>query len=148
MTARRLFVYDPENPRKDDVLAFFCAEARKTEKRVHLLIADPVKSREQEEKYHAIIGEIAQAKTVYGKRLPPESWKRLLIDAFKHETQHDPDLAVEWARFGNVELLPALNHPGFVMVGEQSRKFTVKLASAFIEWLLAFQAGEDAEVAA
>ena len=106
------------------------------------------KSREQEEKYHAIIGEIAKAKTVYGKRLPPESWKRLLIDAFKHDTRNDPDLSREWAKFGTVELLPALNHPGFVMVGEQSRKFSVKLASAFIEWLLAFQEVEDAEVAA
>lgn len=144
----RLFVYDPANPRKDDVLAFFCRTAMESGERVHLLIAKPVKSREQEEKYHAIIGEIAAVKTIYGKRLPPESWKRLLIDAFKHETQHDPDLSQEWARFGNVELLPALNHPGFVMVGEQSRRFTVKLASAFIEWLLAFQATKDAEVAA
>lgn len=148
MTARRLFVYDPANSRKDDVLSFFCETVRASDKRVHLTISDPVKSREQEEKYHAIIGEIAGVKTVYGKQLPPESWKRLLIDAFKHETQHDPELSAEWAKFGNVELLPALNHPGFVMVGEQSRKFTVKLAAAFIAWLLAFQAGEDVEVAA
>ena len=98
--------------------------------------------------YHAIIGEIAGQKRVYGKRLPAESWKRLLIDAFKHETRNDPDLSREWAKFGTVELLPALNHPGFVMCGEQSRKFSVRLASAFIEWLLAFQAGEDVEVAA
>lgn len=106
------------------------------------------KSREQEEKYHAIIGEIAAAKTLYGKRLPAESWKRLLIDAFKHETRDDSDLGPEWAKFGTIELLPALNHPGFVMTGEQSRKFGVKLATAFIEWLLAFQATSDAEVAA
>jgi hypothetical protein len=148
MTARRLFVYDPANPRRDDVLAFFVETVRASTRRVHLMIADPVKSREQEEKYHAIIGEIANAKTLYGKCLPAESWKRLLIDAFKHETQHDAELAQEWAKFGNVELLPAMNHPGFVIVGEQSRKFTVKLAAAFISWLLAFQATEDAEVMA
>lgn len=106
------------------------------------------KSREQEEKYHAIIGEIARIHTLHGKRLPAESWKRLLIDAFKHETRNDPDLSGEWAKFGTVELLPALNHPGFVMVGEQSRRFTLKLASAFIEWLLAFQSSNDIEVAA
>lgn len=106
------------------------------------------KSREQEELYHAVIGEIAKSKTLHGKRLPAESWKRLLIDAFKHDTRNDPDLSPEWAKFGTVELLPALNHPGFVMVGEQSRKFSVKLASAFIEWLYAFQASEDVEVAA
>lgn len=108
-----------------------------------IMVADPVKSRDQEEKYHAIIGEIAASETVYGKKLSQEAWKRLLIDAFKHATKDDPDLAVEWGKFGSVELVPALNHAGFVMVGEQSRNFGRKLASAFIEWLLAFQAGAE-----
>lgn len=103
--------------------------------------AEPKKSREQEEKYHAIIGEIAEAELLLGQKLPAESWKRLLIDAFKHDTVLDPELKNEWAKFGKVELLPALNHPGFVMVGEQSRHFTKKLAMAFITWLQAFQDG-------
>lgn len=102
---------------------------------------EPVKSREQEEKYHAIIGEIAESELLHGQKLPPESWKRLLIDAFKHDTQHDPELAPHWQRSGSMSLLPALNHPGFVAVGEQSRRFSKRLASAFVEWLLAFQAG-------
>ena len=106
------------------------------------------KSRDQEEKYHAIIGEIAAGKRLHGKSLPAESWKRLLIDAFKHETRNDPELSGEWAKFGTVELLPALNHPGFVMVGEQSRKFSVKLAAAFIDWLEAFKATEERDIAA
>jgi len=104
------------------------------------------KSREQEEKYHAQIREIAKAHTLRGKRLNAESWKRLLIDAFKHETREE--LAEEWARFGTIETLPALNHPGFVIVGEQSRKFGVKLAGAFIEWLDAFKATEEEDIAA
>ena len=103
-------------------------------------LSEPKKTREQEEKYHALIGEIADFMTLHGKKLPAESWKRLLIDAFKHDTKDDPELKDEWAKFGGVELLPALNHPGFVMVGEQSRNFSKKLASAFIEWLYAFQA--------
>lgn len=106
-------------------------------------ITPPVKSREQEEKYHAIIGEIAAKEELYGQKLDAESWKRLLIDAFKHETKGDPDLAGEWEKFGSLKLLPALNHPGFVTVGEQSRKFSKKLATAFIEWLLAFQSGAN-----
>ncbi|QNK65884.1 recombination protein NinB [Variovorax sp. PAMC26660] len=62
------------------------------------------------------------------------------FDAFKHETKDDAEFRDDWAKFGSVQLLPALNHAGFVMVGAQSRKFSVKLASAFIEWLLAFGA--------
>lgn len=108
--------------------------------------AKSTKSREQEKHYHELIGQIAGTRTLYGKRLPPESWKRLLIDAFKHETRNDPDLSREWAKFGTVELLPALNHPGFVMCGEQSRKFSVRLASAFIEWLQSFIEAEEVEV--
>lgn len=104
-------------------------------------ITPPVKSREQEEKYHAIIGEIAAKEELHGQKLDAESWKRLLLDAFKHETKGDPDLAGEWEKFGSLKLLPALNHPGFVAVGEQSRKFSKKLAGAFIAWLQAFQDG-------
>lgn len=102
---------------------------------------EPIKSREQEAKYHAIIGEIAETELLYGKKMDAESWKRLLIDAFKHDTKGDPELKPYWEKFGSVELLPALNHAGFVMVGTQSRKFPKPLASAFIEWLLAFQSG-------
>jgi len=102
---------------------------------------EPIKSREQEAKYHAIIGEIAETELLYGKKLNDESWKRLLIDAFKHETKDDPELKPLWEKFGSIELLPALNHAGFVMAGNQSRKFPKPLASAFIEWLLAFQSG-------
>ena len=146
--SRTFFCPGPANKRAAFLQAWTMADLYEGPFEIVVREAKSAKSREQEEMYHAIIGEIAGQKRVYGKRLPAESWKRLLIDAFKHETRNDPDLSREWAKFGTVELLPALNHPGFVMVGEQSRKFSVRLASAFIEWLLAFQAGEDVEVAA
>jgi len=105
------------------------------------------KSREQEEKYHAMIGDIAKQVSIYdGRKLPAESWKRLLVNAFKHDTKDDPDLRDEWAKFGNdLELIPALNNPGFVAVGEQTRRFGVKLAVAFIEWLYAFGAEKNVQ---
>lgn len=145
---KRLFIFDPENPRREVALQMAVDCARQWGGRVTITVADPAKSREQEEKYHAIIGEIAAAERLYGKKLSAETWKRLLIDAFKHATKADPDLKPEWEKFGDIELVPALNHPGFVMVGEQSRRFSKKLASAFIEWLLAFQAGAEREQAA
>lgn len=141
------FGYNPDDPRAEHVLSLLCDHIRSAHRRLSILVSDPVKSREQEEKYHAIIGEIARAKVLYGKHLSPESWKRLLIDAFKHETKDDPDYADDWKRFGSIELIPALNHDGFVLCGEQSRKFTKHLASGFIAWLEAFQATSDREAA-
>jgi hypothetical protein len=113
--------------------------------RVMLQLGEPAKSRVQEERYHAMIGEIAEQCEVMGKKLDAESWKRLLVDAFKHDTKNDPDFADEWQKFGTLQMLPALNHDGFVAVGEQTRKFSVKLATAFIDWLGAFGAEQGVE---
>lgn len=139
---KRLFVYDPENPRREEVLRLACESIREAGKRLHLQVGPPKKSREQEEHYHAQIGDIAKQVRFCGRELPAESWKRLLIDAFKHDTRQDPDLRAEWDRFGELELVPALNHDGVVAVGEQSRQFSVRLASAFIDWLYAYGAEE------
>jgi len=103
------------------------------------------KSRLQEEKYHAMLNDISRQCRLFGKELPPISWKRVLVDAFKHETKDDPQFRNDWARFGDIELVPALNHPGFVMVGEQSRNFNTRLASGFIEWLLAYGADNNVQ---
>ena len=40
------------------------------------------KSREQEEKYHAMIGDISRQMRYHGEKLDRESWKRLLVEAF------------------------------------------------------------------
>lgn len=90
--------------------------------------------------FHKQIGVIAKQLTHHGQKLDPEDWKRLLLNAFKWETKNDPDLRDEWAKFGDMKLIPALNNPGFVAVGESSRRLGVKLASAFVEWLYAFGA--------
>jgi len=107
---------------------------------------EPVKSREQEEKYHAIIGEIADTELLYGKKVDKEVWKRVLIAAFKYDTDTEefPELRALWATFGSAAMVPMLgNRPGFVMVGEQSRRFPKRLAMAFITWLQAFQDGAE-----
>lgn len=140
---KKLFIYDPINPLREGVLDLACKYIADQGRKVHIVVMDPLKSREQEERYHAMIGDIAKQTTLFGKELPSESWKRLLIDAFKWETKNDPDFAGEWMKFGSTELAPALNHAGFVMIGEQSRNFSVKLAKGFIDWLEAYGAEND-----
>lgn len=100
-------------------------------------ISEPVKRRIQEEKYHAMIGDIADQCTFMQRKWNKEEWKRLLIDAYvriarenaKAEGKPDP-----FPGFG--EIVPSIEGNGFVQLGIQSRKFTIKQASEFIEYLL------------
>lgn len=141
---KRLFVYDPEDPDKDDVLARAIHFAENYGRKCHIEVKPPLKSREQEQHYHAMIGDIAKQVPFYGRLRDADSFvKRILINAFKHDTKDDPDFAQEWRDFGEMELVPAINNSGFVAVGEQSRKFSVKLAAGFISWLGAFGAEHE-----
>ncbi len=84
--------------------------------------------------FHSLIGQIAAH--VGGDLANPEDAKRILISAFKMDTQNDSDLAGEWAKFGEVRMGRGLRGE-VVLLGTQSRDFTIKLARAFIEWLYA-----------
>jgi hypothetical protein len=87
------------------------------------------KSREQEEKYHAMIGEIAKQAEHLGAKWDAESWKRLLVDQFMRDSKID----------GN-RILPNLDGTGIVQLGSQTRRFSKEQASEFVEWLLAWGA--------
>jgi hypothetical protein len=110
------------------------------DKPLRLVIDDPLpsKSREQEQKYHAMIGDIARQFEHCGKKWDAEDMKRLLVDQFRRSTINDPDIAPLWQSMGVVEMAPALDGSGVVMLGAQTRKFPLKLAIVFIEWLYAF----------
>lgn len=104
----------------------------------HVRIDPPVKKREQEERYHAMIGDIAKQCEHAGRRWDAESWKRLLIDEFADEMRaagtplhHDDSSSV----------IPSLDGRRIVQLGLQSREFRVAEASAFIEFLFAFGEG-------
>ena len=87
--------------------------------------------------YHSLIAQIA--KQLGGDLAEPEDAKRILISAFRIDTRDDPDLAGEWARFGDMRMGRGLRGE-VVLMGMQSRDFTIKLARAFITWLEAFGA--------
>ena len=106
-------------------------------------VEEPSKSREQEEKYHAIIGEIADAFTYHGRKLDRETMKRMLIDQFRADTKDDPELAAAWKIVGSFDMLPSLDGARVVMLGPQSRRFPKVLASAFIEWLESWRAQHE-----
>ena len=101
------------------------------------------KSRIQEEKYHAMFGDIARQYTHAGRKWDADDMKRLLVDAFKRETKDDPEFADLWREMGEMALAPAIGSDGFVMLGTQTKKFPRKLAAGLIEWLYAFGAEND-----
>lgn len=112
------------------------------EKPLRIVIDDPLpaKSRDQEKKYHAMIGDIARQFEHCGKKWPAEDMKRLLVDQFRRDTAKDPAIAELWNSMGILEMAPALDGSGVVVLGIQTRRFPMRLASIFVEWLFAFGA--------
>jgi hypothetical protein len=102
--------------------------------------SDAKKTREQEERYHAMLNDLADQWTLHGRKWDAESMKRLCVDQFRRDTAKDPDLAELWDGMGTVEMAPSIDGSGIVALGWQTRRFPKKLASAFIEWLFALGA--------
>ena len=97
-----------------------------------LTLTEESKSREQEQKYHAMIGEIAKQAQHLGAKWDSEDWKRLLVQKF----------CKEYALAGG-RIIPNLDGDGIVQLDHQTRKFTKEQGSQFIEWLHAWGAEHD-----
>ena len=104
-------------------------EALESGKELVLEIKLANKSREQEEKYHSMIGEIAKQAQHMGASWDAESWKRLLVDQFCKDSGLKTGV-----------VMPNLSGDGIVQLGFQTRKFTKEQASEFVEWLYAWSA--------
>lgn len=89
----------------------------------------------QNRKFHWLIGCISSA--IGGDLENAEDAKRILISAFKIDTRTDPDLVSEWEKFGDMRMGRGLRGE-VVLLGTQSRDFSIKLAGAFCVWLEAF----------
>jgi hypothetical protein len=104
-------------------------------------IEEAAKSRDQEAKYHAMIGDIAKTCEFMGRKWDRDDWKRLLVDAFVRvmrdhaKAQGNPDPFAEECR-----MVPTLDGSGFVQLGAQTRHFKKRMASEFIEFLFAYGA--------
>lgn len=100
-----------------------------------------VKTREQEEKYHAMLHDIAVQSRHVNRLFDDESWKRLCIAQFANDCiANDIDRCADYFKKHKIELVPSLDGKSLVMLGVQSRKFPQYVASAFIEWLYQFGA--------
>lgn len=110
-------------------------KALQSGKQLTIEIKDAEKSRDQEEKYHAMIGEIAKQASHLGSKWDAESWKRLLVD------QYCKDNGIKGA-----SVLPNLSGDGIVQLGFQTRKFSKEQASEFVEWLYSWASTNGVEL--
>lgn len=98
-------------------------------------ISEPTKKRIQEEKYHAMISDIAKQCEFMGEKRDSEDWKRLLVDMFAKVMR---DIGTPLHHDGRV--IPSLDFERVVQLGIQTREFLVAEAANFIEYLYAFGA--------
>ena len=122
------------NDEKQGLLAFRgawakCADALKAGKQFQVEIKYKNRSNEQNEKFHAMIGEIAKQASHLGAKWDAEDWKRLLVDQF-----------IKDMNVGDSKIIPSLDGTGIVQLGFQTRKFTKEQATEFVEFLLAWGA--------
>ncbi|MET4160501.1 hypothetical protein ABIE61_000315 [Marinobacterium sp. MBR-111] len=100
---------------------------------VAVTIGKPNKSRDQERKYHAMIGDIAKQVTFYGtKRHSAEVWKALLVEMFERERQAMGEPLRKPGR-----LVPSLDGERMVSLRPSTRDFSVQEGRDFIEFLYA-----------
>ena len=100
-----------------------------------VVISEPTKKRIQEEKYHAMIGDIAKQCKFMDQGRDLDDWKRLLVDAFAKVMR---DAGAPIHHDGRV--LPSLDFERVVQLGIQTKDFYVAEAAQFIEYLYAFGA--------
>ncbi len=100
---------------------------------------EPKKHRIQEERYHAMLGDIAKQVSFFGLKRDLETVKRLLVDAFCRVMAANGEPIQGWGT-----VLPSLDGTGVVQLGVQTRRFKVHEASAFIEYLFAY--GDENDV--
>jgi hypothetical protein len=104
-------------------------------------ITEPKKKRIQEEKYHAMIGDIANQCTFMNQKWHEDDWKRLLVDAFAKAMR---EAGTPLHHDGRV--VPSLDMERVVQLGIQTRDFWVGEAANFIEYLYAWGVAHTPEV--
>ncbi len=98
-----------------------------------VVFSEPTKKRIQEERYHAMMNDIAAQSEYAGKRWDGEDMKRILIDEFADEMR-----SAGTPLHHDGRLIPSENGRRVIQLGIQSRDFYVREAAQFLEFLTAW----------
>lgn len=97
------------------------------------------KYRVQEEKYHAMLGDIARTVKMNGKHYELSVWKTLLVDGYEQEL-----LGMGEGLRHPSKTVVSLDGMRAVTIRPSTTQFVVKEASGFIEYLYAFGTENEA----
>lgn len=129
---KRVFVYDPENPKRDGVLAWLCQFIIAAGRKVQITIADPTRTLEQNRLMWAMLGDLsAQLKwPVDGElcELDGEEWKTILTAGLRRDTRMAKGI-----------------DGGTVLLGLKTSTMTKAEMSDLIELMYAFGARHDVD---
>jgi hypothetical protein len=103
---------------------------------VEIIIQRPSKSRDQECRYHAMIGDIARTVEIDGRYYDTEVWKAKLLEEFDREMKLQ---GTPLAHPGRIVM--SLDGQRYITVRPSSVKFRTRESSDFIEFL--FSTGTD-----
>lgn len=103
-----------------------------------VVLSEATKKRAQEEKYHAMIGDIAAQIEHLGRKWDADDMKRLLVDEFAEQMRQAGSPLHHDSR-----VTPSLDGRRIVQLGIQTREFFVKEAAQFIEFLYSVGAERD-----
>jgi len=103
---------------------------------IEILLMRPSKTRVQEKKYHAMIGDIARTVDLGGNSYDEEIWKAWLVDEFEQELKAN---GLQLKNPGRVVL--SRDGKRLITLRAPTSKFNLKEGSMFIEFLY-YQAQE------
>lgn len=100
-----------------------------------VVVSEPKRKDIQNEKYHAMLSDIAKVCLFMGNKQHPDDWKRLLVDSFAKVMR---EAGTPLHHDGRV--MPSLDYQRVVQLGIQTKDFYVKEAAEFIEYLYSYGA--------
>ena len=106
-------------------------------------ISPPQKTIEQEDKYHAMIGDIAKQSDYAGQRWVKDDMKRLLVDEFAEEMR-----SAGHPLHHDSRVVPSEDGLRVIQLGIQTSLFSVSEAASFIDFLYAWGAERDVRFSA
>jgi len=129
---KRLFAYDPANPKREDVLAFMCDFIRNAGQKVQITVGDPTRTLDQNSKLWACLSDIARQVQwpVDGKLqfLSPEDWKDVLSAGLHKEQRIAQGI-----------------EGGFVILGQRTSQMSKRQLAELIEFIQYFGADRGVE---
>lgn len=102
------------------------------------VFSEPKRKDIQNDKYHAMIGDIARQTTYAGRRWDADDMKRILVDEFAEEMRQAGTPLHHDSR-----LIPSEDGRRVIQLGIQTREFYVREAADFITFLYAWGADRD-----